>query len=120
MEQEPPPIGHPVFRVLWHSATKRDLAKLPPSLVESIVRASDHRLARAPHLIGEPLKGSVSRLWKLRFSQYRIIYTIHPQRHEVWVLSVQKRDVVYRDRHVPSLLNLAVALHQELDRPRSH
>ena len=120
MEQEPKKeIGLPVFKVVWHSEIKKDLSRLPPSLTDSIVRAVDQRLSRAPQMIGEPLKGTTKLLWKIRFSMYRVVYTINERKKEVWVLSVQKRDVVYRDRHVQSLLKLAVALHQQMEQSRS-
>ncbi|MBI3318454.1 MAG: type II toxin-antitoxin system RelE/ParE family toxin, partial [Candidatus Omnitrophica bacterium] len=81
--------------------------------VNSIVRAADYRLSLAPDLIGEPLKGTTNRLWKIRFSSYRIVYTINVSRKEVWILSVQKRDIVYRNQHVQALLKVAVALHEK-------
>lgn len=115
MEQGPAKesLALPAFRVLWHNEVKKDLSRITPSIVEAIVRAVQDRLSRAPQWIGEPLKGTTNRLWKLRFSQYRIVYTIHDRRKEVWILSVQKRDIVYRDRHVQELLKLAVALLEE-------
>jgi len=118
VEQEPSKVGQPAFKVFWHPGTKQDFAKMPPSLVDSIVRAATHRLSRAPQLIGEPLKGTVQRLWKIRFSKYRIIYTIQAKRDEVWILAVLKRDIAYRHRHVESLLRLAVALQEEVDQPK--
>ena len=120
MEQEPKKeIGLPIFKVVWHSEIKHDLSKIPPSLADSIVRAVDQRLSRAPQMIGEPLKGTRRLLWKIRFSKYRIVYTINERRKEVWVLSVQKRDLVYRDRHVQSLLKLAAALHEQMEQSQS-
>jgi len=61
-------------------------------------------------LIGEPLRGTAQRLWRLRYSQYRLVYTVRPAAHEVWILSVQTRDIVYRKTHLQRLLRLAQAL----------
>jgi len=115
MEQEPKPgkVTLPTFRVIWHAEVKKDLSKIPPSVVNPIVRAADYRLSLAPDLIGDPLKGTMNRLWKIRFSGYRIVYTINVSRKEVWILSVQKRDIVYRNQHVQALLKVAVALHEK-------
>ena len=115
MEQKPKlgQVNLPAFRVIWHAEVKKDLSRIPPSVVNSIVRAVDDRLSLAPEIIGNPLKGTANRLWKIRFSGYRIVYTIHVSRKEVWVLSVQKRDIVYRDQHVQALLKVAVALHEK-------
>ncbi len=98
------------FRVLWHPEVRRDLAKIPPSTVNAIAHAAQERLSQAPLLIGEPLRGTAQRLWRLRYSQYRLVYTVRPASHEVWILSVQTRDIVYRTTHLQRLLRLAVQL----------
>ncbi len=120
MEQAPQEkkLGTPEYRVLWHPEIKKDLSKITPVGVDSIVRTAEHRLSRAPHLIGQPLKGTTHLLWKIRFSKYRIVYTLIAKAKEVWVLSVQGRDEVYRHSHIQSLLRLATALHEQLERNR--
>ena len=105
-------VGPLAFRVLWHAEVRRDLVKIPPPTVEAIVTAAHERLSQAPFLIGEPLRGTAQRLWRLRYSQYRLVYTVRPAAHEVWVLSVQTRDVIYRKTHLQRLLRLAHALQQ--------
>lgn len=100
------------FQVLWHAEVRRDLVKVPPPTVEAIVKAAHERLSQAPLLIGEPLRGTAQRLWRLRYSQYRLVYTVRPAAHEVWVLSVQTRDIVYRKTHLQRLLRLAQTLEQ--------
>ncbi|MBI2094269.1 MAG: type II toxin-antitoxin system RelE/ParE family toxin [Candidatus Omnitrophica bacterium] len=115
MEQgskKPEEVGSPTYKIVWHPAIRADLARIPRSTVESIAKAVDHRLARAPHLLGTPLRGTTSMLWRIRFGRYRVVYTIHARFKEVWVLSVQRRDIVYRDPHLFSLLQLAIALQQ--------
>lgn len=118
MEQGPQknPIGQPVYRVLWHQDIKGDFLKIRRKSTESIASAANHRLAIAPQFIGEPLKGTTNLLWKLRFGKYRLIYTMNVKAEEVWVLSVQKREIVYKDRHVQSLLRLAVALQERIEK----
>lgn len=109
-------IGGPIYRIFWHPLVKDDLSRVPKNLTESIVKAAEHRLSRAPHLIGQPLKGTTHLLWKIRFDKHRIVYTISTKANEVWVLSVQKREVVYRSRHIQSLVNLAIAIRQKTGR----
>jgi mRNA-degrading endonuclease RelE of RelBE toxin-antitoxin system len=111
-------IGVPEYRVLWHPETKKDLSKIGMAAVDSLVQTTRHRFSRAPHLIGQPLKGTTHLLWKIRFSKYRIIYTLNTKAKEVWVLSVQGRDEVYRYSHIQSLLRMAVALHEPFGRGR--
>lgn len=106
------PIGEPIYRIVWHPLVKEDLSKVPKNLTKFIVKAAEHRLSRAPHLIGPPLKGTTRLLWKIKFDKHRIVYTINTKANEVWILPVQKREVVYRDRHIQSLVNLAIALRQ--------
>lgn len=120
MEPEPPPqgVGGPAYAVLWHPQIKKDLGRINPAQVETIVRVAEDRLSRAPHLSGQPLKGTTHLLWKLRFSKYRVVYTLRPRTREVWILSVQGRDEVYRPPHIQSLLKLAVALHEQTRQSR--
>lgn len=106
------PIGEPPYRIVWHPLVREDLSRVPKNLTESIVKAAEHRLSHVPHLIGQPLRGMTHLLWKIKFDKYRIVYTINTKTNEVWVLSVQKREIVYRDRHIQSLVNLAIAIRQ--------
>ena len=118
MEQESKkePIGAPKFKVIWHATVKDDFSKLNKSLVDSIITAADHRLSRAPEYLGQPLKGTTTLIWKVRFDKYRILYTLNVKAKEVWVLSVRKREIVYKDAHVKSLINLAVAIQQQIEK----
>ena len=115
MEQGSPgqaEINPPTYKVVWHAAVQSDLARIPRGTVESLAKAADHRLSQAPHLIGTPLRGTMNLLWRLRFARYRVVYTINVPSKEVWVLGVQRRDIVYRDPHLSSLLKLAVVIQQ--------
>jgi len=102
------------FTVLWHRKASSDLESLDPPLAENIMQATRRKLQNVPHLIGEPLKGTTSRLWKLRFGKYRILYTIFKK--EVIVLAVGKRDFIYNKRNasVRELIRMAAALHEQL------
>ena len=100
------------YSVNWHPKTEDDLAILPLNLARGIVKNTEHRLSLAPTTIGEPLKGTTSLLWKVGYSQYRVIYTIKDATKQVWVLSVQKRSKVYRTQHLESLIRLAASLQQ--------
>jgi mRNA-degrading endonuclease RelE of RelBE toxin-antitoxin system len=113
MEQTPnseEALADPFYRVFWYQKIKNDLRTIDPNLVEKIVSAAENRLYLAPASAGQPLKGTTKLLWKLRYSKYRIVYTINDQMQEVWVLSVRKRDVAYRDSSIESLLQVAIAL----------
>ncbi len=106
-------IGSPVFQVFWHSSSKDDLEGLSDSIAISIVEAAEYRLSRAANLIGKPLKGSKNFLWRLRFADYRIFYTIYWKRKEVWILGVEHRSNLYKRDQVEGLVRLAMALLRE-------
>ena len=113
MEQKPEnaPVGAAVFTVCWHPGIKQDLKRISPETVEDIVTAATLRLTKVPQFVGQPLKGTDRRLWKIRFGKYRLVFTIDTEAREVWALSVQRRDVVYRDSRLQRLLRVAIALH---------
>lgn len=47
-----------------------------------------------PEQYGEPLKRSLAGLYKLKASSLRIVYSIHAEAREVWVLTIaNRRDV---------------------------
>ncbi|MBI3323001.1 MAG: type II toxin-antitoxin system RelE/ParE family toxin [Candidatus Omnitrophica bacterium] len=108
------------FAVLWHRKASSDLKSLDPPLAENIIQSAHRKLQSVPHLMGEPLKGTTSRLWKLRFGKYRILYTIC--KREVIVLAVGNRDFIYNKKNasVMELIRTAAALHEQLksERPK--
>jgi mRNA-degrading endonuclease RelE of RelBE toxin-antitoxin system len=113
MEQGPKEKIVSKFNILWHRNIKDDFDIITPDTVENMVRAIHQRLAIAPLLVGDALKGTDQKLWKIKFSKYRIIYTVRTKSNEVWILSVQKRSVVYESKHISKLLKLAIAIHEQ-------
>lgn len=105
------------YKVLWHSDVKRDLSDLSPDTAEHLVEAAQYKLSTAPQFIGQPIKGTTRLLWKVRFSKYRVVYTMNDSAKEVWVLAVGKRDAVYRDTNIQSWVKLAIAI-QTIERAR--
>ena len=114
MEQGPPAkkIDHSVYQVLWSSDAKEDLSEVPKDVANTIIEKTGQRLVQWPHYVGQPLKGTTKKLWKLRFGKYRLVYSINNHFKEVYILAITSRDVVYRNNAVQSLLKLAVALHE--------
>ncbi len=76
-----------------------DLRRLDPSVQRQIVRTLRKRLSADPKAYGEPLRGELAGLWKLRAGDYRVIYRMVEQRVEVLVLKIGiRRDFqVYRE-----------------------
>ncbi len=110
--EETPEITVPSFKVLWHPDTRGDLGKLSREIRGKIIETATYKLSRAPQFIGQPIKGTKKLLWKIRFSKYRIVYTIAEKTPEVWIVSVGKRDSVYRNEFIQSWIKLAIAIHE--------
>lgn len=113
MEQDPQRKKVEVYRILWHQNIKEDLEEIPQDIADSITEKIEQRLSQLPHVVGQPLKGTTKKLWKLRFSKYRVVYTINNHFKEVWILAVKPRDIVYKNNAVHSLLKLAIAIHEQ-------
>jgi len=111
-EQKKEEVRIHTFRIVWHHKVCDDFIKLPKTVTEKIVTSVEQKLSTVPHIIGQPLKGTTRRLWRIKFSKYRIVYSINNEASEVWILSVQKRGIIYRNHHVKSLLKLAIAIRQ--------
>ena len=115
MEQDPQAkkIDNSTYQVLWSADAREDLSEIPEDIAENILEKTQQRLAQLPHFIGQPLKGTTRKLWKLRFGKYRLVYSINNKYKEVYVLAITNRDVVYRNNAIQGLLRLAVALHEK-------
>ena len=100
------------YQVLWTADAREDLSEVPEGIAETIIEKTGQRLTQLPHYVGQPLKGTTRKLWKLRFGKYRLVYSINNKYKEVYILAVTNRDVVYRNNAIQSLLKLAVALHE--------
>ena len=100
------------YTVLWTADSREDLDDVPEDVAETIIEKVGQRLCRLPHYVGQPLKGTVKKLWKIRFGKYRLVYSINTKYREVYILAVTNRDKVYRDDAIQSLLRLALVLHE--------
>ena len=114
MEQEPQEkkVDNTSYQVLWSVDAKDDLSSVPEDIAEVIIEKTGQRLSRLPHYVGQPLKTTTRKLWKIRFGKYRLVYSINTKFKEVYVLAITNRDVAYRHDALQHLLRLAVALHE--------
>jgi mRNA interferase RelE/StbE len=83
------------WQVVIHRSAKRTLRRLPQDIVSRISRAID-RLAQDPHAQGST-KLTGYDLYRIRVSDWRIIYAIEDDKLIVLVLEVGPRGQVYRD-----------------------
>lgn len=83
------------FRVEWKKSTKKDLRKLPPSVVDRVVEAVTG-LAENPFPHGvEKLTGS-EHAYRIRLGDYRIVYEVVTESALVEIQRVRHRKDVYR------------------------
>jgi len=83
-----------VHRLVW----EEDFAKMDKSVQNTILRTIYKKLSIDPQGYGEPLRRGLKGFWKLKISDYRVIYAIEKQEVKVLVLKVGMRrdEQVYR------------------------
>ncbi len=83
-----------MYEVKFTATAKLHLSQLEKKYQSAAAKAID-RLAMNPK-IGDALQGTLKGYWRLRFSSYRIIYTIRQSALVVIVFEVAHRREVYK------------------------
>ncbi|MBI4700287.1 MAG: type II toxin-antitoxin system RelE/ParE family toxin [Deltaproteobacteria bacterium] len=86
-------MAGPRYRVLLHADFADDLGQLPRNVARRILDAVEDRLGQAPDQYGERLRKSLHGFWKLRVSDYRVVFEILGT--EVRVYGAMHRRQVY-------------------------
>jgi mRNA interferase RelE/StbE len=76
---------------------EKDWPKIPKTMQIRMMRAIEERLETEPTKLGKPLKHNFSGCYRLRVGDYRIIYFVKADIHEVIVLAIKHRKDVYDD-----------------------
>ncbi|ULR43221.1 type II toxin-antitoxin system RelE/ParE family toxin [Rhizobium sp. K102] len=87
------------WRIEFHRAAERELAKLGHEAARRILRFLNDRVARLddPRSIGEALKGSeLGDFWKYRVGDYRVIASIDDGAVRILIVRIGNRRDVYR------------------------
>ncbi|MGE3623865.1 MAG: type II toxin-antitoxin system RelE/ParE family toxin [Bdellovibrionales bacterium] len=74
---------------------KKDVPALPKCMRARIKKAIEERLMIDPVSYGKPLQHSLKGHRRLRVGDYRIIYTIDPEKRNVSVLAIGHRKDIY-------------------------
>lgn len=74
-----------------------DIPSLHKSALRIIKEAIEKRLRTHPDKYGKPLVRNLTGFRRLRVSNYRIIYKIHPKEKEVLIIAIDHRKDVYED-----------------------
>lgn len=80
-----------IYQVLWQEEAEGDLRTLPRKEAIAIVKKVESYLAKAPEKLGKPLTGSFSGLYRYRYGDYRVLYTVQARLLQVHVVRVGHR-----------------------------
>lgn len=81
------------YKITYKNSVLKDLKKLPRFLVERTVDIIENILSQKPYS-GLALKGKYQGLYRYRAGNYRVIYHINKEKHEVCHWAVENRPVV--------------------------
>lgn len=78
---------------------EEDFKKISPFTQKIIIKAIRRKLTVEPEKYGEPLRKELKGFWKLRISEYRVIYRIEKELVRVLVIKVgfRKDEQVYKE-----------------------
>ena len=91
------PGNNPLYKILYSSdVVRNDLPKLD-NKIKDIIRRKIEKLKSEPTL-GLPLRGKLSKLYKLKVSKYRVLYQVNDYNFIIIVIAIGKRDnsIVYK------------------------
>ncbi|MDD8026734.1 MAG: type II toxin-antitoxin system RelE/ParE family toxin [Acidobacteriota bacterium] len=86
------------YKVLWHESAVSDLKTLDRQIAGKIVERIKTHLVQQPDKLSKPLKGVLQGLFRYRFGDYRIVFSIDRKEGRVSILHVAHRSEVYRVR----------------------
>ena len=82
--------------VVWHEKALDDLRALDKATAGKIFERVRNHLSRDPERLGKPLKGVLKGLYRYRWGDYRIIYTIDKAAARISILYIGHRKDVYK------------------------
>lgn len=83
------------YRIRYTADAVDDFAEMPGNIITRIRKAENERLKTAPEKYGEPLRGELAGLWKIRVGDYRIVYELNRSTRIVTVWGAYHRKAVY-------------------------
>lgn len=84
------------YSAVWHERALDDLKALDRATAGKIIERVKNHLTQDPERLGKPLKGVLKGLFRYRWGDYRIIYTIEKAEARISVLYIGHRKDVYR------------------------
>jgi mRNA-degrading endonuclease RelE of RelBE toxin-antitoxin system len=91
-------VSEAAFTVAWTGPAQRALRKLPEKAATAAVEFIYGSLASNPQRVGKPLRHELAGLHSARRGDYRVIYRINTDEHQVEILAIEHRADAYRPR----------------------
>lgn len=86
------------YPVAWSPSAQRDLARLPEKVAIAAVEFVYGALAENPRRVGAALRLGLEGLHSARRGDYRVLYLIDDDAHQLSIVNVQHRSDAYRRR----------------------
>ena len=84
-----------MYRIVWKESVVDDFHDISPIMVFRIKKKIEDYLLQAPKELGKPLKGRYKGLYRYRFGDYRVIYSISTDEMLVTIVKVGHRKEIY-------------------------
>jgi mRNA interferase RelE/StbE len=85
-----------IYNVLWSENSIKNLKKLDKKIAKKIKNKIIDYLAKDPINLGKPLTGEFKGLYRYRFTNYRVIYTISKEKILISIISIGHRKNIYK------------------------
>lgn len=86
------------YEVTWASSAFRSLDRLPEKVAAACIEFVYGGLAENPHRAGRALRFDLEGKHGARRGDFRVIYAIDDDRHDVTIVAIDHRSDVYRPR----------------------
>ena len=91
-------MSEAAFTVAWTGPPQRALRKLPEKAAVAAVEFIYGSLAGNPQRVGKSLRQELAGLHSARRGDYRVIYRINTDEHQVEIVAIEHRADAYRPR----------------------
>jgi mRNA interferase RelE/StbE len=89
--------GNETYTVKYlKNVTEKEIPALPGKIKEMVQKAIRERLKADPVKLGKPLCSSFKGQYRIRISNYRVIYTVNHLERKVLVTRIGHRSTIYK------------------------
>lgn len=83
------------FDIIWHEKITDDLKGISRDTARKIIGRIKDYLATSPISLGKPLKGRFAGLYRYRYGDWRVIYSIDAASQTITILRISHRKDIY-------------------------